>query len=387
MGDRAALNITGVDKQQVWRGAELCSPGWLTPTQRFIAQLRLLADARWPLRNGQRIRLHCGTAEVMAHVRLFDPKVMQQGTSQTGLIQTETPVVIAMNDRFIIRSYSPLETLGGGRVLDPQPKGRGRVLRAWVQHLTEEDVHRLRQFVDRDWRQPQSVDYWARYFQVSPKRMESYCQEAGLIIDPKQRVVYSTDSLQKATVELINHLSLFHGKNPYHRFLGSNTLRRDLRFSTPWFAIVVDALLAEDKIKAVESGFALSKHKLQLSQKDQHFLSAIENALLEARLQLPTTEELLKQTGADEKLLYLLKAQGKALEITDGLWLHATHFNSLLNHLRTHFAKHEIMKVVDFKSLTGLTRKYSIPLLEYCDRLRYTIRRGDERIRGDHLHD
>jgi selenocysteine-specific elongation factor len=389
MGDRAALNITGVDKRQVWRGSELCSPGWLTPGQRFIAQLTSLSDARWPLRNGQRIRLHCGTAEVMAQVRLFGPKVMQQGTTQTGLIHTETPVVVAMNDRFIIRSYSPLETLGGGRVLDPQPKGRGKALRDWIQHLADEDVHRLRQFVERDWRQPQSVDYWARYFQSSPEKLESYCQEAGLIVDPKHQVIYSADRLQSATKELLDHLSKFHEKNPYHRFLGSNTLRRDLGFSTSWFTIVTEALLAEDKIKAVDSGYALSKHKLQLNQPDQDLLKAIESALVKAHLQLPTTEELIKQTGADEslleKLLYLLKSQGKALEIADGLWLHATHFNALLNQLRTHFDHQEIMKVVHFKSLTGLTRKYSIPLLEYCDRLGYTIRRGDERISGDQL--
>ena len=210
------------------------------------------------------------------------------------------------------------------------------------------------------------------------------------MIDPKQRVVYSANSLQRAMVALLDHLSRFHEKNPYHRFLGSNTLRRDLGFSAIWFTIVIDALLAEDKIKTMESGYALSEHKLQLNQQDQDLLKAIENALVQARLQLPTTEELIKQTGADEslleKLLYLLKSQGKALEITDGLWLHATHFHSLLDQLRTHFAHHEIMKVVDFKALTGLTRKYSIPLLEYCDRLGYTIRRGDERIRGDQLH-
>jgi len=389
MGDRAALNITGVDKQQVWRGTELCTPEWLTPGQSFVGQLTLLSDARWPLRNGQRIRLHCGTAEVMAHVRLFGPKTMPQGTSQTGLIQSETPVVVAMNDRFIIRSYSPLETLGGGSVLDPQPKGSGRVLSDWIQHLAEDDVSRLRQFVEREWRQPQSLDYWARYFQVSTEKMRSYCQEAGLIVDLKQHIVFSPDCLQKATVGLMDHLSLFHENNPYHRFLGSNTLRRDLRFSASWFTIVTNTLLAADKIKAIESGFALSRHKLQLSEKDQNYLKTIEKALFAARLQLPTAEDFIKKTGVEEslleKLLYLLKSQGKALEITDGLWLHVSHFNSLLDQLRVHFASYEVMKVVDFKTLTGLTRKYSIPLLEYCDRLGYTIRRGDERIRGTNL--
>ena len=137
LGDRAAVNIAGLDKKDLWRGAELVSAGWLKPTLQIIANISMIPKTKWLIKSKQRVRIHIGTQELLARVVLLKSP-QKADESGNALIQFETPAVVAMDDRFVIRSYSPMDTIGGGIVLDANPKGNIKSQRLWAKELSVE---------------------------------------------------------------------------------------------------------------------------------------------------------------------------------------------------------------------------------------------------------
>ena len=132
LGDRAAINITGLDKKDLWRGAEIVSNSWLKPTSQIIVHISIIHKTKWIIKSKQRIRIHIGTQELLGRIFLIK-KFLKEGESGNALIQFEIPAVVAMDDRFVIRSYSPLSTIGGGIVLDTNPIGTVKSQKLWAE--------------------------------------------------------------------------------------------------------------------------------------------------------------------------------------------------------------------------------------------------------------
>ncbi len=387
LGDRAALNLSGIDKTHIRRGTELATKGWLTPTKRIIANVSLIPDTKWVLKNKQRVHLHIGTAEELATVIIPSKKPLKAGRSCPVIFDLESPVSAAMDDRFIIRSYSPMETLGGCTVLGVNPQQQGKALLKWAADLTTEPTERFNQYVLEYASEPKSVFEWSKVFHCSTEWIHHALNSSKL--RNEKSIVFSPVAL-KGTMEWIQtFFKDFHKKNPYIESIPFDRLLAESQFSEVWLQVVLDDLIKNDIVIKTNGEYALTSHRVVLSGEDAEASDRIKHYLIEYGMGLSSTEEIATGTACSSKkaleLLHILKNRREAIEAAQGWWVHIDSLKKLTNLLSKYFEKTETMTVGEFKGMTGTTRKTAIPLLEYFDKKNLTTREGNLRTKGENL--
>ena len=379
-GDRAAINLAGTGLDDLYRGTVIVESNRVKATKKIIAHVTMIPDTKWKLKNRQRVHLHIGTAEVIAKAVL--PKPLEGGQSGNVLFWLEKPVAALMDERFIIRSFSPMATIGGCLVLDPSPFATKEALRKWTLNLEVKPSDRFQLFVSNFWRSPKSLGNWSRYFHTNESQIKSWIKETE--IKNEKGLLFKMESLEKS-IELIEKILIrFHDENPYKKSLSKDRLKEKTHFSGNWLTFML--VYIESELIYVEGGYALKSHSVVLSDADKALAKQLEISLKSAHYQLPKAGTL---HGKDSKkaleILHILKDNKKVAEAARGMWIHVEVLDKLRNDLRRYFATNPEMKVVDFKILTGTSRKTAIPLLEYCDKHDLTNRNGDVRESGDKL--
>ncbi len=389
IGDRAAINLAGTDVVKLARGSELVESGLLQQTNSFIASVSVLAGTRWQIKHRQRIHLHIGTAEVLARVAVLERKALQAGQTGNIIINCEESVVAAMDDRFVIRSYSPMETIGGGRILDPVPQLKGRPLREWGKKLVINRPQRLEQYVNQTWKQPMTRKAWALHFNTSEKNIQAWLAESSLSLIPDVQIVYDQEDLKQGRLEMTQYLNRFHTKNPYREAVRREAVRNELDYSQPWFEFICNVAIEDGSVVGSSKGIALITHSVVLDPKDQRYAVSITQLLKAGHFTPPSLNDIRQTIDASpsklQELLHLLKEQGVAVEIQTDLWYHMFWIIELKQLLLEYFRNKEELTVGEFKKITATTRKTAIPLLEYCDASKLTFRVGDVREAGKAL--
>jgi len=388
LGDRAAVNIAGTEKSDLWRGVELAKSGWLKHTNRIIANITIIPDTKWIIKSKQRVRIHVGTQELLARVILLKSRI-KAGDTANVIINFESPAVLAMDDRFVIRSYSPLETIGGGIVLDAAPTGSLKEQREWTKQLSVNKDKRYIQFVNSEMGSPKTLDEWCKVFLISKEQLKSIIREHKLKTTKGKPLIYTDENLNKSKSIIINILEDFHKKNPYQKAIKGEELKEKSKFSTNWFVFINNELADNDEIRFKNSEYTLSSYSIELSDKDKMETEKILKIFDAYKLEPVTIDLIAEDKGLSNKkileLLHVLKAQEKVINISDKLWSSAKSINEITNNLKNHFSKSENLSVVEFKDLTNLTRKTAIPLLEYFDNEKITFRDGNNRVKGGDL--
>jgi selenocysteine-specific elongation factor len=411
-GRRVAINLGGVDVSEVARGHTLVDRGAFEPTRRLDARLDLLPDAR-PLRHGARVRFHCGAAELLGRVALTEQPFDQDPEAESSAvgvrrsaivapkprelyarIHLESPAVVTRGDRFIIRAYSPLATIGGGVVLDPRPPGGGIRRAAGLDRLRRLDTERgesdqaLAVFVDEA-----GGAGLARSALVSRAGL-SYA-EAGRAAERMIRDGVATsveDLLVSPRVRaelggrLIAALQAHHEAEPLSAGMPREEARERLfrRVAPAVFDAVVQDLVDARRLVARDR-LGLEGHQVSLSAEEARAQGALESIYREARLTPPDLATAAAAIGSAAELaerLVKLMVRNRTLVKVDTLLFHAAALEDLKADVRR--SKGEgtagAIDVRSFKERYGVTRKYAIPLLEYLDRERVTRRVGESRI-------
>ena len=378
MGDRAAINLAGTNLDNLYRGAVIAAPNWVISTKKLIAHVTLIEDTRWKLKNRQRIHLHIGTTEVVARAVMQKP--LEAGQSGNVLFLLEKPIAALMDERFIIRSLSPMETMGGCVVLDSNPIPIQKELKLWTATLKENPSERFIQFVSQNWKSPQSLGNWSRHFQTTESQVKKWIKSEEI---KNEKGFLFTSGKQDKSMEYIREvLSQFHEENPYKKSLAQERLKDATRFSTNWLAYILDYMC--DELINVEGGFALKSHSVVLSDSDASLAKLLEASVKQAEYTMPSAKDLSSEDPKNTlEILHILKGEGKIVEAGRGMWIHGDVLNKLNNELCLFFATKPQLNVSDFKTMTGTTRKSAIPLLEYCDKHNLTERVGDSRIKGE----
>lgn len=388
LGDRAAVNITGLDKNDLWRGAELVSSGWLKPTSQIIANISMIPKTKWIIKSKQRVRIHIGTQELLARTTLLKPS-LKAGETGNVLIQFEEPAVVAMDDRFVIRSYSPMDTIGGGIVLDANPQGTVKSKKLWAKELLVEPNQRYLQFIERDFRNPKTLDEWCRTLHVSRFTFHKFVKSFKVQGSSIGKLIYTESNLAKSKSIIINLLDDFHKDQPYQKSMKGEELKEKSNFNSNWFEFVLSELMSKSEVKQIQTGYALANYGIELSDKDQKNTDIIEKIIDSFNYEPVTINLLIEESKLPNKkvleLLHVLKGQEKVINIAEGLWSSRLEIDEISGKLKQYFAKSDKLSVVQFKDITGLTRKSAIPLLEYFDRQNITVRDGNERLKGEAL--
>ena len=378
MGDRAAINLAGTDLNELYRGTVIADPYWVNSTEKLIAHVTLIEDTRWKLKNRQRVHLHLGTAEVVARAVMQDP--LEAGQSGNALFYLEKPIAALMDERFIIRSLSPMETIGGCVVLDSNPIPIRKELKLWTASLQESPSERFKQFVSQYWKSPKSLGNWARHFQTTESQVKNWIKSEEI---KNEKGFLFTSEKRNESMECIREvLTQFHKENPYKKFLSQDRLKDATHFSTNWLSYILDYM--GDELINVEGGFALKSHSVVLSDSDASLAKILEDSVKQAGYGILNSKELsLENPKITLEILYILKGEGKIIEVGRGLWIHGDVLDKLKDDLCLFFTANPQLNVSDFKTITNTTRKSAIPLLEYCDKHGLTERVGNSRIKGE----
>ncbi len=397
-GLRTAINLQGVEKTFVERGSVLVKEKTLQPTSRVDAKIKLLKNASKPLKNRSRIRFHSGTHEVLAQLILLDHEELHPGESSLAQFKLEEPVVVLPLDRFVLRSYSPVLTIGGGQVLDAHPHKHRRLAEETLDHLNAlqagSDKEKivlfvsdsamagldLTQLVTRLGKEPA---------ELSPLIRDLVTAKKLILIEKESHKVIATNQYDKLKSALLEHLKGYHKNFPLKQGMPKEELKSKFPQLTDskLFNHFLDDLLSSSLIQIEKDKVWLSEHKPNLKDSQKVLKDKIAQIYLQGKLSPPSFKELVQQLSSNEKetksILDLLTADGVIIKAKDNLWFHRDALDTLTKDLIRYLKENGEITTPQFKELTQASRKYTIPLMEYCDQSKITIRVGDKRVLRD----
>ncbi|HSB18227.1 MAG TPA: selenocysteine-specific translation elongation factor [Bryobacteraceae bacterium] len=383
-GQRTALNLSGVEPSEVTRGMVLSEPSRFQPGAVIDCRFELLPSAK-ALKHRAPVHFHAGTAEIEAEFRLLDGSTaLQPGGRTFARIVLRDPVLLLPGDRFIVRMFSPVVTIGGGVVVDTgaRPYRRHEDAAARLRVLAEGTPAERIALLVRESRFGVGLAELIARTGLLAEEVDAAVRSANFIrLDQPDPWLVDSEWFQQATARIQSVLSEHHRANPLLPGLPRHELRSRELPDAPLF--LLEALLAASPLVVAEGEVVrLKSHRLVLKQDEEQAVKAIESLFAEAGLTVPPVNEVLAKSGVEagraRSLLQILLRQKRLVRVGDELVFHADALRSLREQLAARRGQRFTVPV--FKEWTGISRKYAIPLLEYLDRERVTRREGDERI-------
>lgn len=379
-GQRTALNLAGIEPASLARGMMLAEAGRFAATKQVDAVFDLLASAK-PLKNRAPIHFHAGTAEIEASIRpLASAEAIQPGTRAYVRLTLREPLQLLPGDRFIVRMFSPVVTIGGGMVLDIGAPRRSTAER--LQTLEKGSVQEKLALLISESKSGMGMPDLIARTGLLASEIAAAAQQPALTFWTEPQFWVVDNAWMQARLETIQAtLKQFHREKPLLAGLSKEELRGKALPGAP--AFLLDALLARSKtISAKGEIVHLMSHQVALRQDEAEAIAKIEAAFQSAGLAVPSTPEVLAKSGVEparaRTLLQILLRDKKLVRVSDDLVFHATAISTLKSLLEKR--KGQGFAVPEFKDWTGISRKYAIPLLEFLDREKLTRRDGDTRI-------
>jgi len=411
-GFRAAINLVGAEKEEIERGDVLAQPGFFEPSEYLNASLHLLKNAGKPLKTFERLRIHLGTKEILGRVVFLDKKVLQPGEKAMVQFRLETSAVCAINDLYVIRTYSPQVTIGGGIVIESKAtkvKGFDEELIAHLQRTEAGDpIVLIEEYLLSNFELPRKISEIATDVNLpinEVKELAKGLTAQGKIIclDEKRELYYSQKNLKELKEKIIAQIKDYHKNNPTS--IGIPGLELLKRISAGLDKFLLDITLekmAKDNIVQIspDKKMKLSEFKITLGKEIDELIARIEKIFLETgfkpieynamRSAIEQSEDALKpMIPAKETIIkkahqYMLD-NGVLVNIGEGLVLHQKYVKEAEVKLVEFLKKNKEIKVSQFRDLLNASRRTVLPLLVYFDKRNITVRRGDIRVLSSKL--
>ncbi|MFZ0880374.1 MAG: selenocysteine-specific translation elongation factor [Candidatus Acidiferrales bacterium] len=391
-GQRTALNLAGIELDELHRGMTLAAPGVFAPTKRFDARIELLGSAL-PLKNRARVHLHLGTAETIAETVLLEGLTLEPGQSAFAQLRLREELLALPGDRFILRRFSPVTTIGGGAVLDPlapvRRKKETRVIpflaavergdrEAIVEALAATELRGLtlpRLIARTGW-----LDGEARA--VIAKLAEA---RKLLVVDQEPLKVVPAGAVAECARRVREELERFHRANPLVPGIPKEDLRGRAAARPEIFRAALALLIGTRAVTVAGDLVQSAGREIALLPEEARAKELIEEEFESAGLAVPRFEEVLGKLPVEakraQKILQILLREKTLVKVAEDLIFHRAAVARLRELVAEYKKAHgERLPIAAFKDMTGVTRKYAIPLLEFLDRERVTRRAGDERV-------
>jgi len=391
-GQRTAINLQGLERAAIDRGDVVGLPGTLVPSVLVDGTLELLPDAPRAVKTRTRVRFHVGTSEIMARALLLDRPELEPGETAFARFRLEAPLVARPGDRFVVRSYSPVLTIGGGTLLDVDPPRFKRKGPALVAHL---DLLRrgspevvLEEHIRHVGSGGVRLTTLAGRVPFGPERLRAVLeglQTAGRVISIDRDWFIHPDSFGRLRGLVVDELTAFHRANPLKPGMSREELRgRAGGADERVFAFLLSSLGAESVVKTERDKVRLASHEVRLSPAQQRVVDVLEAEFSRAEAAPPSAEEALGRAGVrgdeENELFQVLVQSGKLVRVKESLFFHAQALDSIQTKLVALLRERKEIGPGDIKDLLGISRKYAIPLLEFFDQRRVTARVGERRI-------
>lgn len=393
-GQRVAVNLPGVSRGRIARGDVLLAEGTLFPTYMVDAYFQLLSESSRKLKNWTRVRVHHGTQEVLSRLVLLDKEDLTPGERAFVQFRLEKPLVAKAKDHFIVRSYSPMTTIGGGEILDTHPRKHKRFDEEVLNNLKilrKHDPLSVINLILSEERLILSKDDIVRRSELTPEEVSQALKslkEEGkvhvLTVSGEEHFV-SIPVYQAFQESVISFLENHHRAHP----LETGVSKERLRASTiGWLAPkAAEALLRDlnsQKLLVIEEDLVRSSEVSRTTSAREELRGEIEKVLLENKFMPPSPTELRSRMGLGPQemgvLLSSLKKEAKVVAVKPDLYFHKKALEEAQAKIQDFLKDGGKMTVSEFKDLVGTTRKYAVPLVEYFDRQKVTKREGDYRV-------
>ena len=382
-GQRVAINLQGVEKQDLRRGDVAVAPSSFVPTKTMDLFLTLLKDVP-AMKNRSLVHFYTGTSETIARVILYEKEELKAGESCFCQFRLQDPVIAMSGDRYIIRRFSPLETLGGGEILDPTPGRRRR----------KDGIRDLQGFQTMQFNQKlalkiekaglagitvQAVTGWINADISAIQHAINRLKQSDEIISHEEILLHKNafDLLNTKVREL---LQTFHKGNPLKPGMPKEEVRTHLNIDSKLFNfllsslkdVIVDKDLLRLKEFTVELTGAAEAHKTKILE-----------LLMQGEFQPPTKAEMAEALKMDQKqitdILNILSKERAVMRVNESIYLSTAAYDKMIHALKTFFAKKPELTVAEFRDLLNTSRKFALPFLEHLDAAKVTLRIGDAR--------
>jgi len=398
-GFRAAVNLAGVELQNLYRGQVLASPGYYQAVDSFNARITVLKNAEIPVKNLMRLRLHLHTMEVIGRVVIFNSKYLQAGESGYAQIRLENRIYASFGDRFIFRQFSPTITLGGGMILETMPQ-------KYYQRHTQEITAQLNGLENTS--PEERILAGFSPLNIRPLTITEIQVKTGLKLEETRQQLhklletgrvrqftlgkiahfFSDAQLQQVQLQIFNELEKYHQLYPGRSGIMQPELISLLekKFSEDVIRLALQAGIDQKKFKLTGEFISAGNFQSNVSSREQELLEKIETLYLQSAFNPPLTSEVMEKLKLKEKefreLMNLLRERTRLIFVEEKLFFHADIIERLVQQLATFFSAQPEMNIAEFKKLTDTSRKYAIPLLTYLDSNGITERKHDVRIPG-----
>ena len=393
-GMRTAINFQGLDKAAVNRGEVLSTPGALVISYMVDVSFHYLASSQKPLKNRTLVRFHTGTSEVMGYLMLLEHEELPPGQTTVAQLRLDSPVAIVKDDRFVVRSYSPVRTIGGGYVLNPSPQKHKRLkpeVIKGLQDLTNNDSNFIISYhIEQSGYAGVSFSHLKIMTNLPDKELETQLQhllsqKKIIQTDKENRIFIHQDTFDALKQKFTEHLTDYHSTNPLKAGMPKEELKSKFPLLTDskLFNQVLNQMIKGNQIVQEEKTVRLESHRVSLGQDQADIREKIIKTYQDGGLQPPYFRDVVKQLAADPKraqdVLMLLVEEGQIVKTKDDLYFNAGAIDNLKSRLVEFLKSNGEITTPQFKEMTGASRKYVIPLIEYFDTERVTLRVGDSR--------
>jgi len=392
-GLRTAINLQGIEKNAVHRGDVVATAQSLRPTRLLDLNIRLLPSAPRPLKHRSQVRFHSGTSEMLGRVILLEGDEIKPGESQFAQIRFVEPVALLPGDLAVLRSYSPVLTIGGAEVLNVVPPKHKRLAPEVREQLTvfqsgkDEEKTALQVLLAG----PKGLTRTelGRVLPFPPKKLDEIIQD---LLSRKVLVQWDRDS--RALIHSRELAALFQSVErilgDYHKLqpLKPGLIKEELKSRLPQiqegklFNFLLNRMTEEQIVVQEKELVRLSGHKVRLQAEEQAVQESLERIYRESGLQPPYFKELEEKfpKGRPKAVLDLMVKEGKLVKVKEDLYFHREAVENLKKRLIQWLKEKGEITTSEFKDLTGSSRKYTIPLLEYFDAMQITMRVEDKRL-------
>lgn len=395
LGQRAALNIQGIEKEKINRGDVVAQPGYLKAARRLDIYLTHLPIKRQRLKHRALVRFHTGTSEIMARVHLIDREELAPGDSCYAQLFLSQPAACMARDRFVIRSYSPVTTIGGGIIIDPAARKLKRRLSSVINNLEVlkdgGNEERLLVLINRAGNDGVRIKELTAKTGLNQKALRPLVEailirKQAVVIQPEDTLLVSAAAFLGMQGKILANLLDYHRRFPLQPGISKEELRNSVGVSVSirLFNLALQALEKQRRIAIDQRTVKSADHTVDLDRDSEDTKQEILQIYLRCGLTPPETSDVLagfaERREMAKKIFPLLVKDGLLVRIKENYYLHRNALEDLQNRYAKLLREKGQAAPADFKELTGLSRKYVIPLMEYFDLIKFTIRTGDNRI-------
>ncbi|EFI33753.1 selenocysteine-specific translation elongation factor [Desulfonatronospira thiodismutans ASO3-1] len=392
-GMRTAVNLHGLEVEDLERGFVLGKPGTLFPSRAWDLELTHLESAPRPLKHRTQVHFHHGAKEVLARIYLLDRDKLEPGERCVCQVRFEDPMAGVYGDRCVIRSYSPLRTIAGAGIINPLA---GKVKRFSSQVQTLERLARARAEeliqvqLEIAGSKGLSLAQLVILTDLESKELQKKLQLMGgrqevFLVDKESRIYVAGEVVKRLEESMLAELQELHRRFPMRQGVSRGELAGKWARDIPekLFFFVLERLVRAEKIVSEQEYYRLPQHKVSLAADQEKLREKITRTYRQAGIQPPTVKKLLEELGLEMKeagpVLRLLQDEKELVKINEDFYFSAGAVQELKDKVKDYLEKNEEMGPVEFKEITGLSRKFAIPLMEFMDKEKLTMRVGDKR--------